>query len=125
MPPLRFGQVSVLMDTNIRADGKIVTWREFIISCIKEGWSPQKGKVLFLGTIAEGNLRRADPEPSISHIKLSMSIRSARLNMILRIIWRKATLRLIPDHLHSPCLDKLCVAAAPKRYPCKIKEKSI
>ena len=42
MTPLRFGQVSALMDTSIRADGKITTRREFIINCIKDGWVPQK-----------------------------------------------------------------------------------
>ena len=42
MPPLRFGQVAVLMDTSIRVDGKITTRREFIINSIKDGWVPQK-----------------------------------------------------------------------------------
>ena len=42
MTPLRFGQVSALMDTSIRVDGKITTRREFIINCIKDGWVPQK-----------------------------------------------------------------------------------
>ena len=42
MTPLRFGQVSVLMDTSIRVDGKIMTRREFIIKSIKDGWVPQK-----------------------------------------------------------------------------------
>ena len=42
MTPLRFGQVAALMDSSIRADGKIMTRREFIINCIKDGWKPQK-----------------------------------------------------------------------------------
>lgn len=42
MPPLRFGQVAVLMNTSIRVDGKITTRREFIINSIKDGWVPQK-----------------------------------------------------------------------------------
>lgn len=42
MTPLRFGQISVLMDTSIRVDGKITTRREFIIKSVKDGWVPQK-----------------------------------------------------------------------------------
>lgn len=42
MTPLRFGKISVLMDTSIRVDGKITTRREFIIKSVKDGWVPQK-----------------------------------------------------------------------------------
>lgn len=42
MTPLRFGQVSTTLDVSIRVDGKIMTRREFIINCLKDGWTPQK-----------------------------------------------------------------------------------
>lgn len=42
MSPLRFGQVATVMNVRVRADGKIMTRREFIINCIKDGWKPQK-----------------------------------------------------------------------------------
>lgn len=61
MPPLRFGQVSVLMDTIIRVDGKIVTWREFIISCIKEGWSPQKREGVISWDKSRGEFKESRP----------------------------------------------------------------
>lgn len=42
MTSLRFGQVSTLMDTSVRVDGKMMTRREFVVNCIKGGWVPQK-----------------------------------------------------------------------------------
>lgn len=42
MTPMRFGKISVTMDTLIRVDGALMTKRDFIISKIKEGWIPMK-----------------------------------------------------------------------------------
>lgn len=42
MTPLRFGQVSVLMNSSIRVEGRIMTRREFVINCVKDNWVPQK-----------------------------------------------------------------------------------
>lgn len=42
MTPLRFGQVSSLLNASIRVDGKIMTRREFVINCLKDGWTPRK-----------------------------------------------------------------------------------
>lgn len=42
MTPLRFGQVSVLMNSSILVEGKIMTRREFIINCVKDNWVPRK-----------------------------------------------------------------------------------
>lgn len=42
MPPLRFGQVSTILNASIRVDGKIMTRREFVINCLKDGWTPRK-----------------------------------------------------------------------------------
>lgn len=87
MTPLRFGQVSVLMDSSIRVEGKIMTRREFIINCVKDNWVPKKRMVLPPGTSAEAKLRKANPKLSISCIKTVLCMESAKLNMTLRSIW--------------------------------------
>ena len=87
MTPLRFGQVSAFLNASIRVDGKMMTRREFIINCLKDGWVPQKRMASLLGTKEEEKLKKANPELSIACIKADMCIKLARLSMILRYIW--------------------------------------
>ncbi len=42
MMPLRFGRVNSTMEKLIRADGKLMSMLEFIITRVKEGWMPEK-----------------------------------------------------------------------------------
>lgn len=42
MTPLRFGKADATMGALCRADGKVMTRREFVISCVKDGWEPRK-----------------------------------------------------------------------------------
>ena len=42
MTAMRFGKVSSVLDVLIRVDGKVMTKREFVISRMKDGWTPTK-----------------------------------------------------------------------------------
>ena len=42
MTAMQFGKVSSVLDVLIRVDGKVMTKREFVISRMKDGWTPTK-----------------------------------------------------------------------------------
>ena len=52
MTAMRFGKVSSVLDVLIRVDGKVMTKREFVISQMKDGWTPTKkeGVVSYYGS---------------------------------------------------------------------------
>lgn len=52
MTAMRFGKVSSVLDVLIRVDGKVMTKREFVISRMKDGWTPTKkeGVVSYYGS---------------------------------------------------------------------------
>lgn len=115
MTPLRFGQVSALMDTSIRVDGKITTRREFIINCIKDGWVPQKKDGVTSWYKRGGEYKESNPRTEYELHKegFCMCIRSARPSMTLRSIWWSMVLR--PNRAAQPRLDELRVVAIQKK----------
>ena len=52
MTAMQFGKVSSVLDALIRVDGKVMTKREFVISRMKDGWTPTKkeGVVSYYGS---------------------------------------------------------------------------
>lgn len=42
MTALRFGKVKAKLEKLVRFDGKVMSYREFIIQTVKDGWIPQK-----------------------------------------------------------------------------------
>lgn len=42
MTLLRFGRVKAQMEKRAGFDGKVMTYREFIIQCVQDGWVPQR-----------------------------------------------------------------------------------
>lgn len=42
MTPVRFGKARAKLEGLIRSDGKIMQLREFIVSLVKDGWTPEK-----------------------------------------------------------------------------------
>lgn len=52
MSAMQFGRVVSVLEASIRVDGRLTTRREFVISCLKDGWTPKKeeGVVSYYGS---------------------------------------------------------------------------
>ena len=46
MTPVRFGKARAKLEGFIRSEGKIMQLREFVVSLVKDGWTPEKDEVV-------------------------------------------------------------------------------
>lgn len=88
MTAMQFGKVSSVLDALIRVDGKVMTKREFVISRMKDGWTPTKKRALSATMGAVGMSRRVSHGRSTVLQKKISHTGSAKRSSISLRIWQ-------------------------------------
>ena len=62
MTPMKFGKVKSSMEKLIRIDGKVMTKRDMIITCVRDGWAPERKDNVVTYYGSKWNVKESKPK---------------------------------------------------------------